>query len=163
MTLPDFTPMLPQTRTEWMEHYRMWETGRVIDHEYGGWKRKENRHMDLDFSEYIGIECPEDRMERILKLQRQRNDISRLHAEICEQIQQEAERYVAEKYGAKIGAIVKDISGYSGMDGKLFRVARMDVSHYYMDGKPYLMCNPQKKDGSFGTKERWVYEWEPVE
>ena len=36
----------------------MWETGRVTDHE-GGWKRKENRHMDLTFDEYIGIECPE--------------------------------------------------------------------------------------------------------
>lgn len=102
-------------------------------------------------------------MERISKLQRQRNDISRLHTEICEQIQQEAERYVTEKYGAKPGAIVKDASGYSKRHGKLFKVIRMDVSHYYMGGKPYLVCNPQKKDGSFGAKERWVYEWELVE
>jgi hypothetical protein len=50
--------MLPRTKSEWLEHFRMWETGRVTDHE-GGWKHKENRHMDLTFDEYIGIECPE--------------------------------------------------------------------------------------------------------
>lgn len=52
-------PGLPRTKSEWLEHYYMWETGRVTDHE-GGWKRKENRHMDLTFDEYIGIECPEE-------------------------------------------------------------------------------------------------------
>lgn len=31
----------------------------MTDHE-GGWKPKENRHMDLTFDEYIGIECPEN-------------------------------------------------------------------------------------------------------
>jgi hypothetical protein len=58
MTLKE--PELPKTKDEWIEHYLMWESGRVIDHEYGGWKHKENRHMDLTFNEYIGIECPEE-------------------------------------------------------------------------------------------------------
>ena len=49
----------PKTKEEWMEHHRRWEQGQVIDHEYGGWKPKENRHMDLTFEEYIGMECPE--------------------------------------------------------------------------------------------------------
>jgi hypothetical protein len=102
-------------------------------------------------------------METIKKLIAYERDLARLLEEVREQIRQEAERYVAEKYGAKPGAIVKDISGYSENHGKMFKVARMDVSHYYMGGKPYLMCNPQKKDGSFGMKERWIYEWELVE
>lgn len=50
----------PKTKTEWLEHYRRWEQGQVIDHEYGGWKSKENRHMNLTFDEYIGMECPDE-------------------------------------------------------------------------------------------------------
>ena len=50
----------PKTKAEWLEHYRRWEQGQVIDHEYGGWKSKENKHMDLTFDEYIGMECPDD-------------------------------------------------------------------------------------------------------
>lgn len=50
----------PKSKAEWLEHYRRWEQGQVIDHEHGGWKPKENKHMDLTFDEYIEMECPDE-------------------------------------------------------------------------------------------------------
>ena len=47
--------------------------------------------MDLDFSEYIGIECPEEEMNLIGELQDRERELVRLLEEVREQIRQEQE------------------------------------------------------------------------
>jgi len=102
-------------------------------------------------------------MERIKELQKQRNDLSRLQDEVCEQIKQEIERYAAERYGVKPGSIVEDVSHGPDWAGKLFQAVRVDAHPCYGGERPNLICIPQKKDGSFGGRETRVYYWELVE
>lgn len=53
------------------------------------------------------------------------------------------------KYGVKIGVVV------TGPDSKKFRVTKVDVR---WNDRPWLEGNPLKKDGTWGTAVRHLYE-----
>lgn len=65
-------------------------------------------------------------------------------------IEGERLKIVENKYGVKVGSIVKNSKG------KLFRVVDVDV-RFGVDDKPWLQGNPQKKNGEFGVAVQHVY------
>lgn len=69
-------------------------------------------------------------------------------------IRNEKWRIAEQDFGVRIGSIIKD------RNGVVYRV--IEVSTRF-DGKPWLVGNPKKKDGSFGIAQRNIYsDWELV-
>jgi adenylate kinase len=95
-------------------------------------------------------------MERIKELEKQRDDLRRLVAEVQEQIGKEYTRLATEMFGVKPGSIVKD-------KGRIFRVTRIETHFAPKQGKPWLMGSPQNKNGNFSKREELVCHWELVE
>jgi hypothetical protein len=96
-------------------------------------------------------------METIKKLIAQEGDLTRLLAEVREQLWQERIRYAAEEYGVKPGSIVKDDSG------NLYRVIAPHREFVFPAGKPELVVTRQKKNGDFSKQVQTILFWELVE
>ena len=96
-------------------------------------------------------------METIKKLIAQEGDLTRLLAEVREQLWQERIRYAAEEYGVKPGSIVKDDSG------NLYRVIAPHREFVFPAGKPELVVTRQKKNGDFSKRIQSILFWELVE
>lgn len=80
-----------------------------------------------------------------------RDNLSRL--EEC--IATERARLTAQKYGVKVGSIVK------ARGGRLYRVAEVDAR--WFNGRPWLTANPQLKSGAYGTGVHNLYDWVLIE
>lgn len=65
-------------------------------------------------------------------------------------------KHISElRWGVKVGDIVKDHKGL---------LHRVTLIVPWLDGKPWLDGNPMRKDGTFGTADRHLYnQWELVE
>lgn len=84
------------------------------------------------------------------------DDLSRLE----EYIATERERLTFQKYGVKVGSIVK------ARGGRLYRVVAAD-GHWRpgrLLGRPWLVGNPQLKSGAYGTGIHNLFgDWELVD
>ena len=80
-----------------------------------------------------------------------RNKLSKVTAAIREEQLLEAKN----KYGVEIGGIVKD------RKGKEYCITKVDVQSW--GSPPWLEGNPRKKDGTFGTAHRLLFNgWEVI-
>lgn len=81
-------------------------------------------------------------------------EVERLRSEL-----REAERLLRDARIKVTGVAVGDIVRHS-RNKKLFRVARVEPHSH----STWLMGNPQRADGTFGTAERHLFdEWERIE
>jgi len=97
--------------------------------------------------------------ERLLPLIEKKKSVERNLKEINNKILETRLAIAFERYGIKIGSIVASTA--INTKGILHRVTRVDVS-WYRD-KPWVVGNPKRKDGTFGTTNRNLYnEWELV-
>jgi hypothetical protein len=98
-------------------------------------------------------------MDKIKELQQRERDLYNEYKAASEQTLQAIRMHIEKIYGVKPGSIVCGAS--SSRKGKLFKVVEVDASsQYYSANKPWLKCNPQRKDGSFGTQIININNWE---
>lgn len=71
-----------------------------------------------------------------------------------EYIATERARLTFQKYGVRVGSIVK------ARGGRLYRVVEVDSEGF--PGTPWLAGNPQLKSGAYGTGIHNLYDWELV-
>jgi hypothetical protein len=67
---------------------------------------------------------------------------------VRDSIRVEQELFAYEKYGVRRGSLVSIVN-------KVYRVSRVDVR---FTGKPWVYGVQRKKDGTWGTGERCLYE-----
>jgi hypothetical protein len=73
------------------------------------------------------------------------------------------ENSICEKWSVEVGSIVKDRKGLLHKVSKV-EVSSYDTISYYLRNKPWLVGNPLRKDGTYGTAERNLYgDWELVQ
>lgn len=86
-----------------------------------------------------------------------REDLKREAVFVDAAIAAERASLTFQKYGVRGGSIVR-----RRMDGRLYRVVSVDTS--WWPGRPWLVGNPQRKDGTYGTGFHNLFgDWELVE
>ena len=89
-------------------------------------------------------------LKRQLKASETESDALGAKMSVLQEQQHKLKLAIAEtKYGVKLGVTV------TGRDSKKFRVTKVDVR---WDDRPWLEGNPLKKDGSWGTAIRNLYD-----
>lgn len=91
-------------------------------------------------------------MSTLERLEQRRDVLEGKLAGVYRAISEEMKRIAYEEYGVTVGSIVTD--------GQCqFRVTEVDA---HCGGKPWVSVNPRRKDGTFGTAHRHLYNWELV-
>jgi hypothetical protein len=101
-------------------------------------------------------------MDKIKALQQREKDLYNEYKAAKEQTLQAIRTHMEREYGVKPGIMVRGAS-YRGK-GRLYRVVEVIASSQnFYKYKPWLKCNPQRKDGSFGTQIININNWELAE
>lgn len=88
------------------------------------------------------------------QLELQEEELLKSLATLREAITKEKLLLAEKEYGVRVGSFVVDRKGVE------YKVTRVIVKY---GGKPWLECNKKKKDGTFGTALRKLYnDWQLV-